>query len=64
MTSASEIRGPRQWRGVSAGSLVILGLAVASSLGMLTWPPSQQDGMRLWTFARLHHQIYVPQIEA
>lgn len=41
----------------------ILLLAVASSIGMLAWPTPARDGLRLWTFARLHHQIYVPQIE-
>lgn len=42
------------------GPVVILVLAFASAVVYAAWPVRRPPGFHVWTFARLHHQIYVP----
>lgn len=35
-------------------------LALGSAIGLIAWPASTPQGRSLWTFARLHDQIYGP----
>lgn len=45
-----------------AGPILILAAALVSSLLLAAKPAVSGAGVRLWTFARLHHQIYEQQV--
>lgn len=42
------------------GAIIMLSLALASVLFAASFPVRSRDGTRMWTFARLHHEMYVP----
>lgn len=50
------------WGGIPAGPMFILIIAIISSGLLAVWPARSLDGARMWTFARLHHQIYESQV--
>lgn len=54
----------RPWNGPPIGPIVLIGLALTTSIAMVLSPVRRIEGMRFWTFARLHHQMYVPQVQA
>lgn len=45
---------------ISVGAWVIFLVAVVSSVVVMMWPLPKREGMELWTFARLHTQMYQP----
>ncbi len=49
-------------KNLSLGTRVLLALAVFSSIGIVLWPASKQEGMDLWMFTRLHERLYIPLI--
>jgi arabinosaccharide transport system substrate-binding protein len=60
---SSQAAAWRRWRSLPIGPLVLVALALTSSVAMVLSPVPRGAGMRFWTFARLHHQMYVPQVE-
>lgn len=61
MRAAALLRVLRR-AGVPPGPLVVLILAAVSTAGVFLWPAPAARGVRMWTFARLHHQIYEGQV--
>lgn len=52
------------WRETfSAGTLLILLMALASTVAVFAWPIPERPGMEMWTFARSHALMYEPVIK-
>lgn len=49
-------------RGLPVGPVVILLIAIVSSVAIAAWPTPQQEGLVFWTFTRHHAQMYGPVI--
>lgn len=45
---------------LSTGALIILLIAIVSSVARLLWPIPSREGMEMWTFARNHVWMYEP----
>lgn len=44
-----------------AWSVLLIGLLAVASAGLMAaWPTQQREGLQMWTFARLHKQLYDP----
>jgi arabinosaccharide transport system substrate-binding protein len=48
---------------LSAGSWIILFLAVISLVGAVFIPSREREGLRFWTFARNHYVMYEPMVQ-
>jgi arabinosaccharide transport system substrate-binding protein len=48
---------------LSLGGWIIVALAAASSIAVLFWPTHKRDGLQMWTFARDHTLLYIPEID-
>jgi len=46
--------------GVPAGALLVVLMAVVSTVAVLAWPARTAPGRTMWTSARLHYQLYEP----
>lgn len=43
--------------------ILIVVLAAASAVAMAAWPSPKREGLQMWTFARLHKQLYDPIVD-
>lgn len=57
--SSSGATGRPRW----LGPVIILSLACVSLVFAAVFPVKRESGVRFWTFARLHHEMYVPLCE-
>lgn len=60
MHEAIRTTMPRDRRPSSLGAVVIAVAAVVSSAALAVLPAPQPRGVQMWTFARLHKQLYEP----
>jgi len=63
VTICNILRRLRTLRELPLGPLVILLIAVASTLAIAAWPTPEREGLVFWTFTRHHAQMYSPAIE-
>jgi len=46
------------------GGWIICGLALSSSIAVLSWPIPQHEGLEFWTFSKGHSEIYKQKLRA
>lgn len=64
VTKCNNHRACSRTRGqVPVGPLVILAIAVCSSIVLALWPSPKREGLVFWTFAPHHTRMYEPVIE-
>ncbi len=49
--------------GLSPGAWVVVLAAITSTVVVFAWPAPQREGMEMWTFYRVHHQMYEGVVE-
>lgn len=49
--------------GFSPGAWVVMVTAILSTTAILVWPIPKHEGLEMWTFYRVHHQMYEGVIE-
>ncbi len=49
---------------IAPGVMVIIVLAIVSSIIVLAWPVPKRPGLEMWTFARTHYLMYDPALKA